>query len=275
MPAKRKKRPMLWQILNGAALALVLGYLGLALFAVFFSDGMIFPAPKAGYKDTKDIIKLPIGERQKEISALYLQNPDAKYTILYSHGNGEDLSNIRPFLIELRDLGFNVFAYDYPGYGTSEGRPTERGVLEAASAAFSYLVILRDVDPDKIILFGRSLGSGPSYFLAAQKPVAGMIIDGGFTSTFRVVTKRKLLPWDKFDNLSRAGEVRCPILFLHGKQDQTVPFWHAEALFAAAREPKYSLFVDEAGHNNLVECAGQGYWDAIKTFTQSLNQPHE
>lgn len=266
---------MLWQIFNGVVAALVLGYLGLALFSVFFADKMIFPAPEPSYKDDKDIIKLPVGDKQIEISALYLENPDAKYTILYSHGNGEDLGNIRPFLEKLRDQGFAVFAYDYPGYGTSEGRPSESNCLAAASAAFSYLVILRDVDPDKIILFGRSLGSGPSYFLASQKPVAGMIIDGGFSSTFRVVTKRKLLPWDKFDNLAKADDVHCPTLFIHGKQDHTVPFEHAQALYEAAREPKYSLFIDEAGHNNLVECAGPRYWDAIETFTQSLGKPHE
>jgi len=271
----RKKRPMLWQLFNGVAAALVIGYLGLALFSIFFSDKMIFPAPEASYVDDKDIIKLPIGQQQREISALYLENPEAKFTILYSHGNGEDLGNIRPFLEELRDRGYAVFAYDYPGYGTSEGRPSERGCFEAASAAFSYLVILRDVEPDSIILFGRSLGSGPSYFLASQKAVAGLIIDGGFTSTFRVITRGKILPWDKFDNLALVDKVHCPTLFLHGKQDVTVPFAHAETMYAAAREPKMKLFVDEAGHNNLIECAGPRYWDAIQSFTQSLREPHE
>ncbi|WP_309383671.1 alpha/beta hydrolase [Cerasicoccus frondis] len=265
----RKKRRMIWQLINGLAIGLVVGYLGLCLFAVFFSDGMIFPAPEPSYTDSKEIIKLPL-RNGKEIAAIYLENPEAEYTILYSHGNGEDIGAIRPFLEELRARGFAVFAYDYPGYGLSEGRPTEQGALEAAANAFSYLVMLRDVDPDKIILFGRSLGSGPSWALAAKKPVAGMIIDGGFSSTFRVITRKKILPWDKFDNLALVDQVQCPILLMHGKLDSTVPFSHAEELYSAYQGEKSSLFIDEAGHNNLVEAAGSRYWDAIRHFTESL-----
>ncbi|WP_309397810.1 alpha/beta hydrolase [Cerasicoccus maritimus] len=265
----RKKRRMIWQIINGLAIGLVVSYLGLCLFAVFFSDRMIFPAPEPSYTDSKDIVKLPL-RNGNEIATLYLENPDAKYTILYSHGNGEDIGMIRPFLEQLRDQGFSVLAYDYPGYGISDGRPTEQGALEAAANAFSYLAMIRDVDPDKVILFGRSLGSGPSWALAAKKPVAGMIIDGGFSSTFRVVTKKKIVPWDKFDNLALVDQVQCPILLMHGGQDRTVPFAHAEELFTAYDGPKSSLFIAEAGHNNLVEAAGPRYWDAIRQFTESL-----
>jgi len=265
---------MLWQIINIAAAAIVIGYLGLCLFAVFFSDSMIFPAPESSYVAGKEHVKLPL-RNGNEIVALYLENPEAAHTILYSHGNGEDLGTIRPFLEELRKQGFSVMAYDYPGYGESDGRPTESGALEAIAAVFSYLVILREVNPDAIILFGRSLGGGPAFALAAKKPVAGVIADGTFTSTFRVVTRRKLLPWDKFDNLARVAEINCPVLIIHGTEDETVPFEHAEALYAAAPQPKQKLFVRGAGHNNLIDVAGQRYWDAIQSFTESLRKPHE
>ncbi|GHB90983.1 alpha/beta hydrolase [Cerasicoccus arenae] len=266
---------MLWQLINGLAIGLVLAYLGLCLFAVFFSDRMIFPVPPRSYKDTKEIIRLPLPRSNTEIAALYLPNPEAKFTILYSHGNAEDLGNIRPFLGDLRDQGFAVMAYDYPGYGTSDGRPSEQGCNEAISAVFSYLVVLRDVDPDSIILFGRSLGGGPTIALASKKVVAGVITDGTYSSTFRVVTRRKLVPWDKFDNLALINQIQCPLLIIHGTQDRTVPFSHAQALFDKAKEPKTAFFVDDAGHNNLIERAGSRYWDAIDTFTKSLPEPHE
>lgn len=266
---------MLWQIINGLAVGLVIAYLGLALFAIFFSDGMIFPAQPATYSDTKEHIKLPT-KSGREVTALYLPNPEATFTMLYSHGNAEDLGDIRPTLERLHSMGFSIMAYDYPGYGTSEGRPTEQGSLQAAAAAFSYLVTQRDVEPNKIILFGRSLGSGPSCWLAAREPVAGLILDGAFSSTFRIVTKIPLLPWDKFDNLAAMDAIDCPTLFIHGKLDRVVPFAHAEALYAAAPDPKTSLFIAEAGHNNLIECAGERYWDAIRTFTESLQKtPNE
>ncbi|MEO0796443.1 MAG: alpha/beta hydrolase [Verrucomicrobiota bacterium] len=268
----RKKPTMLLQIINGVVIGSLVAYLGLCLFAIFFANRMIFPAPEPSYTDSKEYVKLPL-RSGKEITTLYLENPDAEFTILYSHGNGEDLGTIRPFLEDLRRRGFSVMAYDYPGYGTSEGRPTEQSCLEAIAAVFSYLVVLRDVEPDKIILFGRSLGGGPTIALASKKVVAGVITDGTYSSTFRVVTKRKLLPWDVFDNLAVIDEINCPILIMHGTEDGTVPFAHAEDLFEKAKDPKYKLFIEGANHNNLVELAGSRYWDAIESFTESLSKP--
>ncbi|MGE9295312.1 MAG: alpha/beta hydrolase [Puniceicoccales bacterium] len=265
---------MLWQLINGLAIGVVVGYLGLCLFAVFFSDGMIFPAPKPSYTESKEYVKLPL-RNGNEITALYLENPKATYTILYSYGNGEDLGTVRPKLEALHAQGYAVLGYDYPGYGTSDGRPSEQGCLEAIAAAFSYLVILRDVAPDSIVLFGRSLGGGPAFALASQKPVAGLITDGTFTSTFRVVTKRKLVPWDKFDNLAVIDKVQCPVLIIHGTEDRTVPFAHAETLYKAAPGRKEKLFVQGAGHNNLIEVAGSRYWDTVDSFIGSLPKPHE
>lgn len=265
---------MIWQLINGLALGAVLCYAGMCVFALLFAHRMIFPAPPPSDESGAGYVKLPL-RSGREITALYLENPEARHTILYSYGNGEDLGRVRPVLEQLRNRGFAVMAYDYPGYGTSEGRPSEQGCYEAIAAAFSYLVILRETDPRRIILYGRSLGGGPSYALAAQKPVAGLITEGTFTSTFRVITRRQILPWDVFDNLAVADRIACPVLVIHGTADRTVPFAHAEALYNAAREPKARLFVEGAGHNNLVEVAGTRYWDALGQFVESLPEPHE
>lgn len=250
--------------------ALIVIYLGLFLFALLFAKRMIFPAPPPGYQNDKDTIRLPL-RNGDEITALYLPNPEASHTILYSHGNGEDLGGIRPVLEELRRIGFAVMAYDYPGYGTSDGRPSESGSYEAAAAVYTYLVIIGETDPDKIILFGRSLGGGPSFELASRKPVAGLILDGTFSSTFRVMTRWKLLPWDVFDNLAKADRITCPTLIMHGKRDRTVPFSHALTLEAALTQSRVTtLYLDEAGHNNFIELAGARYWESILAFRDSL-----
>lgn len=265
----RRRRSFLASMLIDLLVLFVVLYLGLCLFALFFAKGMIFPAPATSYTENELIFKLPLREGE-EVAALYLPNPEAEFTLLYSHGNGEDLGYSLPLLRDFQEKGFAVMAYDYPGYGLSDGKPSESGSLQAAAAAFTYLVTLKDTDPGKIILYGRSLGSGPSYYLASRKVVAGMIIDGGFSSTFRVMTRRRILPWDIFDNVARAAEVRCPVLLIHGKQDATVPFSHAA--FMAKRLPGRveTLFIEEAGHNNLIELASEDYWDAILNFKNSL-----
>ncbi len=247
----------------------VIAYLCACLFAVLFANRMIFPAPKPSYEDGKGIIRLPLPDGG-EIAALYLPNPEAEYTIFYSHGNGEDLGHVLPWLQEFQKRGFAVMAYDYPGYGTSDGKPSELGVYQAAAAAFSYLLVFHETDPDKVILYGRSLGSGPSVELASKKPVAGLILDGAFSSTFRVMTRWQLLPWDIFDNVSKLPEVRCPVLIIHGGQDKTVPFRHTGENAAALPESPQTLYLPDAGHNNLVEVAGPRYWDAVLNFRDSL-----
>lgn len=248
---------------------IVLVYLVLMAFVLLFANRMIFPAPDVSYVDNDRIFKLPIRDGD-EIAAVYLPNADAEYTILYSHGNSEDLGHIMPHLRDLHEAGFSVMAYDYPGYGLSDGRPSEQGALEAAAAAFSYLVILQGVSPDTIILYGRSLGSGPSYELASKKPVAGMIINGGFSSTFRVMTKWQVFPWDIFDNAAKVRDVQCPVLIIHGVRDKTVPFSHAQYMQKRLKVPVSTLYVAQAGHNNLIEVAEDEYWDALRKFSDSL-----
>jgi hypothetical protein len=226
---------------------------------------MIFPNRPAGYSDNPQILKIKTGNG-KNISAIYLSNPDAEFTILYNHGNWEDVGSIRHFLEVYRDEGFSVFAYDYEGYGTSEGSASEKNTYKDADAAYDYLVTQLKVSPGKIIIHGRSVGSGPAMYLASRKKVAGLILESPFITAFRVVTTIPLMPFDKFRNIDRIKTVNCPVLVIHGKADKIIPFWHGEKLFEAANEPKFKLWVDGAGHNDLVMVADNSYWDAIKHF---------
>jgi fermentation-respiration switch protein FrsA (DUF1100 family) len=102
--------------------------------------------------------------------------------------------------------------------------------------------------------------------LAENSPVDAIILDGTFTSTFRVMTGAKFLPWDRFDNYSRLPQIEHPVLLLHGTADRTVPFSHTQKNWEAIKGSKYRLLVDGAGHNDLIEIAGHEYWNLVMPF---------
>lgn len=245
--------------------ALFIAYSGLNLYAVVRADDLIFPAPQASYEDGESIIKLDASDGEK-ISAYYLEAEGSDKLLLYSHGNGEDIGQLRDFLSIFQEQDVSVFAYDYPGYGTSTGKPSEAGCYAAIEAAYKYATETLGYTPEQIVLYGRSLGGGPTTWLAERSPVDAIILDGTFTSTFRVMTGVKLLPWDRFDNYSRLPQIEHPVLLLHGTADRTVPFSHAKKNWEAIKGSKYRLFVDGAGHNDLIETAGHEYWDLVMPF---------
>lgn len=245
-------------------------------YAYFFSDRHIFFPPHSSYRDTHDVIK--IRSQGKLISAIYLPNSKAKYTVLVSHGNAEDLGRMLPFLREFRAQGYAVFAYDYQGYGTSEGRANEEATYADELAAYNYLTQQLKIPPAKIIAYGRSLGAALAIDLAMKKPVAGLIVESGFTSVFRVALPFSLLPFDKYNNLAKIGKISSPVLIIHGMKDEVIPFNHGRKLFEAAPSEKSFLFVQGGGHNNLLSVAGERYWQSIEKFTQAIqsyNQPLE
>ena len=255
---------------------LLLVYLALNVFAFFYAERLIFlPRPKS-YQDSPEILKLTTLSGE-QISALYLPNPTATYTVLYSHGNAEDLGRIRQRLEHLRTLGVSVFAYDYRGYGTSQGTPSEQNAYQDIEAAYRYLTETLGISPSQIILYGRSLGSGTSVEIASREPIAGLILESPFTSTFRVITRIAIVPFDRFDNLRKIAKVRCPVLFLHGTQDRLIPLHHSETLMRQVRSPKRLVPIPGADHNDLLEIASTQYDQAIQTFLKQLNQtlvPH-
>lgn len=246
-------------------------YAFLCFYAVFFSERMIFQPPAASYQDTSEIIKLSSANGMK-ISAVYFPNPQAQYTILYSHGNAEDFGNISSVLQDIRDSGFAVFAYDYQGYGTSQGTTSEYNVYRDIEAAYGYLTEQLRVPPKQIIVYGRSVGGGPTIDLASRQSVGALVVESSFVSAFRVLTRIPLLPFDKFVNIDKIGKVRSPVLVIHGKADEVVPFWHGEQLFAAAKEPKLNFWVDRAGHNDLMDVAGDRYATTLRDFAKMLSQ---
>ncbi|WP_242020717.1 alpha/beta hydrolase [Microcoleus sp. FACHB-1515] len=246
-------------------------YLCFALYVYFRADSMIFLPPPASYQDSPEIIKIPVSDRER-ISAIHLPNSQAKYTLLYSHGNAEDLGDIRSLLEELNRWGFNIFAYDYRGYGTSDGRPSERNAYVDVEAAYGYLTQQLRVPIDRVIAYGRSVGGGPAVDLATRHAIAGLVLENTFTSAFRVVVPFPLLPFDKFPNLSKIARVKSPVLVMHGTDDRTIPFSHGQQLYEAAPEPKMHLWVAGAGHNDFTIVAGDRHRIALQEFQQLIEQ---
>jgi len=248
----------------------VFAYAVLLIYAWLCSDRLIFLPPPATYADSPEILKLHTPDGVT-LAARYLPNPSARYTLIYFHGNAEDLGRLEPTLRELHDrLGVSVFGWDYRGYGLSGGKPGEAATLRDAYTVLAYVTGTLGVPPERIILYGSSVGSGPAVEAAASHRVGGLILRSAFTSAFRVMTQVRILPFDKFNNLGKLPRVTCPVLVIHGTADETIPFSHALKLYAAAPGPKYRLWVEGAGHNDLLETAGEDYWRALREFTARL-----
>lgn len=232
---------------------------------------MIFLPQPASYQDSESILKLPVTDTE-QISAIYLPNPQSAYTLLYIHGNAEDIGNVRPVLDRLHSWGFSVFAFDYRGYGTSDGNPSEHNAYQDADTAYKYLTQQLKIPPQQIIVYGRSVGGGSATELATRYSVAGLILESTFISAFQVVVPFALLPFDKFSNLDKLRKIRCPVLVMHGQADQTIPIKHGQALFEAAPEPKMSLWIAQAGHDDFTWIAGERHQQTLLSFQQLVEK---
>lgn len=246
------------------------GYGFLVFFAWLSADSMIFQPRPTSYATLPGLITISAADGTS-IAMVHLPNAAATHTVLYFHGNAEDLGDLHDHFEALRQHGYAVLGVDYRSYGLSAGSPNEPNVYADAAMAFRYLVDQLGVPPQRIIIYGSSLGGGAAVELATRGPVAGLVLHSCFVSAFRVVTGIPLVPGDRFKNLAKIGRVRCPVLVMHGDEDGTIPFSHGKKLFAAAPAPKRFLRVEGAGHNNLVEVAGPRYWDALKEFAGELN----
>jgi len=244
-------------------------YLFLNLLALLFAEKLIFAPQPSSYTHLPDELKIVSGNGEK-INAVYLENPDAEYTILFSHGNAEDLGNVLPFMQQFHALGYSVLMYDYRGYGTSEGSPSVRKAYQDIDAAYQWLVAEKGIDPKTIIVQGRSVGGGPATWLAAHREVGGLVLESTFVSTFRVKTIVPLLPWDKFDNLRHIKQTTCPVLVMHGHNDAVLPFWHGKKLYEAAPGKKTHLWIDDAEHNDYAYVAGTDYFDSFQAFVELI-----
>lgn len=180
--------------------------------------------------------------------------PGRRPAIIFAHGNGELIDDWAHEMSRLALEGVNVLAVEFPGYGFSDGSPTRSTIRETFERAFDVVSTRDDVDPERIVAYGRSLGGGAAADLAIMRPVAALVLQSTFSSTM-AVARRMLVPGflvrDRFDNVAAVRRFDGPILLMHGRADDVVPFLHAERL-AAAREG-LQITPLPCGHN---DCGG-------------------
>jgi fermentation-respiration switch protein FrsA (DUF1100 family) len=176
----------------------------------------------------------------------------------------------------LRRLGCNAVAADYLGFGLSGGKPGEEGCADTADAVYAELAHRRHTDPSRIVLIGRSIGAAVAIDLASRQPVGGLIAISPFTSMRAMARRTK--PWwpaglflrHYFDNLAKISAIKCPILLIHGEEDNYVPPSMADALEAAATSPVTRLAIPGADHRNVMEADRERLWDGIAGFLAKL-----
>ena len=164
-------------------------YLVLCVWGLLFADKLLFPAPSSPtYEKDENIAFLSTPSGLQIAYKIWEPSAESKGTILYSHGNGEDLGMIENAISPLVEEGYTCVSYDYPGYGHSSGKPSELGCYEAIDAAYQHLTQELGVKPHHIVAWGRSLGTGPSCYLASTSNVGGLLLETPFLSAFRTVT---------------------------------------------------------------------------------------
>lgn len=214
------------------------------------------------------------------------QNVEAERaaTVIYFHGNGGNINTIGWLGKRLAERGFNVLLFDYRGYGRSEGKVTdERGIYSDADAAYDYVLRERRVSPEKIVLYGQSLGTTAAVDLAAQRPCGAVILESGLSSASDMASL--ILPWvpawvhryagNHFESAKKLGQVSAPVLVAHGTIDRTIPVEQGYKLYAAAKEPKRLIIVPGAGHNDVVATGGREYLDAVADFIRASTSPEK
>lgn len=191
-----------------------------------------------------------------EIVAAFLAYKKARPTLLFSHGNAVDLGIMLPFLKHLAyQLSVNLLAYDYSGYGESTGEPSPSGCYSDIQACWDYLTQERGFKPEEIVLYGQSVGSGPTGHLAARQPkLKGCVFHSGIVSGVRCLkpTWKSWPSWlDVFPNHTNAPRIEACTLVMHGEIDDVVPFSHGQQLHKLLKHPFPPLFSPTADHQNL------------------------
>lgn len=179
-----------------------------------------------------------------EIHGWWVRGPDGRPTVIFLHGSDGNIAYELSTLRFLITLGVSVLMVDYPGYGRSEGRPSERGCYAAAEAAWRFVSGVKGVRGENVVVFGQSLGSAVGAYLAGSRLCRGLVFQSGFTSV--PDTAALVFPYlpvrlfcrTKMNSLARIARCRCPVLVLHSEMDEHIPFVHARRIYERAPEPK-------------------------------------
>ncbi len=271
-------------VLLRIGLALVGAYLVLIALLWRFQERIAFPAPRGALPDpaTFEMTGERIAVTMKDgtrLAGWYLpppRGPGPGPAVLWLYGNAENIGAIAPILKAFRPPDTALLVLDYPGYGESGGRATENGIYEAAAIGYETLAARPEVNPSRIVVYGRSMGTTAATWLAARRPVAGLVLESPFTSA-REMSRQHYGLYPRFvlrlqlDNIATISQVVAPVLVLHGTGDRLVPFAMGQRVARAARGPVDFVPIEGAGHNDTYEVGGAMYrdkfWDFVRRVT--------
>ena len=207
----------------------------------------------------------------EQLHGWYVPNDAAHATLLFCHGNAGNISHRLDSIRLFHELGLNVLIFDYRGYGLSSGTASEQGTYRDADAAWEYLVGERGIPPQRIVLFGRSLGAAVASDLATRTQPGAVILESAFTSVPDMAAR--LYPWlpvrwlasYRYDNAAKIRNISSPVLVMHSRDDEIIPFAHGERLYALANQPK-RMFELRGGHNDGFHVSRDQYRPVVGDF---------
>jgi len=229
-----------------------------------------------------------IMSRDRKIPAVYFEYDKRNNTLLFTHGNAEDIGELRDWMSTLsKELKVNICAYDYRGYGLNGpyGECSERDCYDDIYACYYWLIEEKKIPKEKIILFGRSLGTGPTVHMGAElckknknklpQPFGGMILQSPLTSAVRVVSNYlSILPaTDMFQNIDKIDKVRVPVFIIHGDVDTVVPHAHGLKMYdtISQRYRRDMWSVKDCGHNDIEAKNIKEYVEKLRAYIASLD----
>jgi alpha-beta hydrolase superfamily lysophospholipase len=265
--ATRIKNIMIKSEYSIIRLLIFLGFVYLLVVGVafFLSEKMMFPYKESSYGQDVANLKFIKTEDGNTVATRFWKSELNSHLILYFHGNGEDVGELDSFAEQMNSLGVSVLTFDYRGYGLSSGKASESNVN---SDALLVLDMARELgyENDKILLWGRSIGSGGAVHLATSSEFAGLILVSPLKSIYTVITGFSIIPFDRFDSYSKLDQLDFPLYIVHGTEDQVIASSHGVQMFESYRGKKCISLIDGAGHNNLWSHGFSDYFPLMIDF---------
>jgi hypothetical protein len=273
------RKTMLKLLLTILLLCLV-GYGVLVALVYTFQERLVYFPPRplvqnpaaAGYYYEDVWLQTADGVR---LHGWFIPAKDARATLLFFHGNASNISHLMLEVTSFHAMGLNTLLIDYRGYGQSEGQPNEAGTYRDAAAAWRYLTEERQIPAAEIIVVGRSLGGGVAAWVAETYSPRALVLESTFTSLPDVGAQSypllpvRLLSRNHYPTIERLPRLTLPVLILHSRDDDIIPFSHGQQLYAAAREPK-SFVAMRGNHNAGFQISSRLYRDAWETFLDEV-----
>lgn len=243
-------------------------YIWLLFTVIYGGFGLVLflMQPKLMYRPLKEVLYTPdeLGikfediaietEDSLKISAWYIPAPNAKFTVLLCHGNGGNIMHRLDYINIFYNLGISCLIFDYRGYGKSQGKPNEQGTYKDAMAAYNWL-INKKIEPQSIILYGQSFGGSVAAQLASRVQAGAVVLENVFTSYLDMAKKfywympvRFFIRYN-YNTLEYLADIHCPVLVIHSKDDEIVPFEFGQKIYETASEPKEFVEIS-GGHND-------------------------